>query len=160
MVKPLLFMKQRQTDNYIVILFTIFVLLFVGFVIGYITRSTKPPNATPTENPIYFSDDSRSAEIYFSINEERALHDLPLLKFDCDIASEAMEDAKFFTFKENEAIYIIGKDEPNKTERIMKVWKESAYYSDLILNEDKTKIGVITYCDEQTKMLLYIARFD
>lgn len=155
-------MKYIKAEDEVIFL-VILCMVVIGFVVGYMTRSCESKNETPIEtspniDPI-FSDDSRAAEIFFAINDERGKAGLPLLINDTDLVLSAYADAIAFTFDDTEAIYL-SRSEEVRGETVLKVWLDSEYKEKFILNEKIEKIGVITYYEETTKERVYVAKFE
>ena len=132
--------------------------LLVGFIAGLIIRTCKQEQP-PEEPATYFSDDTRSAELFFLINNLREREELPVLKYELYLAERAYKQAKEYNGNSC-CFYYINDNAENTVETVFKVWTTSETYAGMILNEKTRKVGIATYYDEKTQNRVYVAIFD
>ena len=148
----------RNTDKQIMFLVILLYVLLVGFIAGLIIRTCKQEQP-PEEPATYFSDDSRSAELFFLINNLREREELPVLNFELDLAEHAYKQAKEYNGN-NCCFYYINDNAENAVKTVFKVWTTSETYAEMILNEKTRKVGIATYYDEKTQNRVYVAIFN
>ena len=152
----------RNTDKQIMFLVILLYVLLVGFIAGLIIRTCKQEQP-PVEPATYFSDDSRSAELFFLINNLREREELPVLNFELELAERAYKQAKEYSCYNscyNSCFYYINDNAENAVETVFKVWTTSETYAEMILNEKTRKVGIATYYDEKTQNRVYVAIFN
>ena len=143
----------------IVLIFCALYLLVIGILVGMMFRSCRQ-NAPPNTPETYFADDSKTAELFYMINNLRELENMNVLQWSIELAETAYARAREYKHVPGDMFYYINEHAETISETIFKVWVASESAKSTILNNKKRKVGIARYYDYEKETFVFVACFD